>query len=107
MHVRAWRARVPAGRWDMTYDPLNNFPVRYRPVHQPVHESGNESAIIFLTVCVAARRPSLATPEMHRFLLDSWTKANLWIVGRYVIMPDHIHMFCAPGTNPPESLRLW
>ena len=22
-------------------------------------------------------------------------------------MPDHIHLFCAPGTLPPEPLRSW
>jgi REP element-mobilizing transposase RayT len=29
-------------------------------------------------------------------ILDAWRKANAWIVGRYVIMPDHVHLFCAP-----------
>jgi putative transposase len=26
-----------------------------------------------------------------------WFDASAWLVGRYVIMPDHIHMFAAPG----------
>jgi REP element-mobilizing transposase RayT len=33
--------------------------------------------------------------------------ADFWLVGRYVIMPDHIHLFCAPGKYPPSSLRVW
>lgn len=24
-----------------------------------------------------------------------------------MVMPDHIHLFCAPGTIPPESLQSW
>ena len=28
-------------------------------------------------------------------------------MGRYVIMPDHIHFFCAPGRIPPTGLRPW
>lgn len=49
----------------------------------------------------------LATPEMHRLLRESWQKACNWLVGRYVVMPDHVHFFCAPGTNPPEPLPSW
>jgi REP element-mobilizing transposase RayT len=26
---------------------------------------------------------------------------------RYVIMPDHIHLFCAPNTLPPQPLKKW
>lgn len=44
---------------------------------------------------------------MHDRLRDSWSQAATWLVGRYVIMPDHIHLFCAPGTYPPESLQTW
>jgi len=49
----------------------------------------------------------LATPEMHESMRRSWQKATTWLVGRYVVMPDHMHLFCAPGTNPPESLKSW
>lgn len=38
----------------------------------------------------------LANTEAQHLLLDGWTKADRWLVGRYVIMPDHIHLFCAP-----------
>ena len=27
--------------------------------------------------------------------------------GRYVIMPDHVHLFCAPNTYPAEPLSKW
>ncbi len=32
--------------------------------------------------------------------------ADQWRVGRYVIMPDHIHLFCAP-TADAVSLQNW
>ena len=44
---------------------------------------------------------------MHNRLQETWRKANTWLVGRYVVMPDHIHLFCSPGTVPPESLTSW
>ena len=62
---------------------------------------------MFLTVCTADHRLLLATPKMHDLLRESWRKASVWLVGRYMIMPDHIHLFCAPGTIPPESLQSW
>jgi putative transposase len=40
-------------------------------------------------------------------ILDAWKAATHWQVGRYVILPDHIHLFCAPGVFPPESLKNW
>jgi putative transposase len=102
-----WRARVPAGRWDMTSDPSNSLPARSRPAHPPVRELGNRSMIVFVTVCTSGRQPVLANPVIHGFLRESWERAGHWLVGRYVVMPDHIHLFCAPGKNPPEPIRSW
>ena len=102
-----WRARVSAGRWDMNTDSSNNLPARRRPVHPVIHERGPHSVVIFMTVCTAERRSLLDNAAMHELLRTSWSKAHHWLVGRYVIMPDHIHLFCAPGSNPPESLQSW
>ncbi len=82
-------------------------PLRHRPIHQPVFTSGNRAILIFLTVCTRNRRPVLATSEMHAALVRAWIAANYWLVGRYMILPDHIHLFCAPATYPPESLTPW
>lgn len=49
----------------------------------------------------------LANPAMHDCLRAAWRMADHWLVGRYVIMPDHVHLFCAPGTFPPSALRVW
>jgi putative transposase len=44
---------------------------------------------------------------MHALLRDTWRAADRWLVGRYVVMPDHVHLFCAPNQYPPLSLRTW
>lgn len=73
----------------------------------PVFERGNQAVIVFVTVCVRGRRPLLACPEAHELLVKAWSAARLWKVGRYVVMPDHVHLFAAPVTVPPEPLRGW
>ena len=44
---------------------------------------------------------------MHQTLVTAWANAKHWLVGRYVIMPDHLHFFCAPGTRPAQPLKPW
>lgn len=83
------------------------LPSRQRPVHQPVIISGNRAVIVFLTVCTKDRAPHLATPAMHQAMLDAWRTADHWLIGRYVILPDHIHLFCAPTVTPPVPLASW
>jgi putative transposase len=83
------------------------YPHRRRPIHLPVIGGYGRSVIIFLTICTKDRQPLLANPTTHRSLDRTWTQAQHWRVGRYVIMPDHIHLFCAPGTNPPWPLQSW
>ena len=73
----------------------------------PVFESGNQAVIVFVTVCTKGRRPVLANDTIHTLLREAWIDAQLWRVGRYVIMPDHLHLFAAPATIPPEPLRKW
>ena len=57
-----------------------------------------KNPIYFLTLCTARRRKILAEPIAARILTDSWFAAlsvHGWAVGRYVIMPDHVHFFTA------------
>ena len=82
-------------------------PDRKRPIHQPVLESGNRAVIVFVTVCTKNRASMLATPAMHQSILEAWSAAGHWLVGRYVVMPDHIHLFCAPGVYPVRPLLNW
>jgi REP element-mobilizing transposase RayT len=78
---------------------------RKGPPHLPPITRGGEPIIIFLTVCTKNREKRLANPETHQVLIDWWRKANSWRVGRYVILPDHVHLFCTPDLD--VSLERW
>ena len=55
--------------------------------------------IFFITICTQRRRRILASPEMHKLLstlFASVAEKKGWAVGRYIVMPDHVHFFCAP-----------
>ena len=84
-------------------------PSRKYPSHGVRHVPG-EPTIIFVTVCTRDRRPWLATETPHDLLRSAWLNATAWLVGRYVIMPDHVHFFAAPGesdTDPARWIRYW
>jgi REP element-mobilizing transposase RayT len=82
------------------------LPQRKAPIHFPAIERPNRSILYFVTICTQDRRPILASPSMHQKILDAWHKADSFLVGRYVLMPDHIHLFCAPGTFS-TALSTW
>ena len=82
-------------------------PRRKRPAHFPAVTVGFQSIIVFLTVCTRLRKALLANDQAEQLIIESWQAANFWRVGRYVIMPDHIHLFCAPNLFPPQPLKKW
>src|SRR5580658_542846 len=52
---------------------------------------------IFLTVCTANRERWLAQASVQRALHQIWEQtATAWLVSDYLLMPDHLHLFCAP-----------
>ena len=58
--------------------------------------------VYFLTLCTAGRRPILAKPLIAEILVKAWQDARRtdgWSVGRYVVMPDHMHFFAAGHTE--------
>ena len=61
---------------------------------------------MFLTVCTRGRQPWLASAEVHELLVDVWKEASTWLVGRYVLMPDHVHLF-AGLADEKVSLDYW
>lgn len=69
--------------------------MRSRPA-AGVHVLQQEKTIVFVTVCTADRQPWLACDEAQILLRKVWTEATAWLVGPYVIMPDHLHFFAAP-----------
>ena len=67
-----------------------------------------EDPIYFITTCTYRRRPILDRPEVHEAFIHFRLQAiqqGVW-VGRYVIMPDHIHLFAGFGPES-KSLSVW
>jgi len=58
--------------------------------------SFSKQPLLFITTCTAGRRHLLATNTAQEILQTVWTKSATvdgWFVGRYVLMPDHLHLF--------------
>jgi putative transposase len=68
------------------------FPIRKHPAKGILLFDG-QPMVIFDTVCTQDRKPWLANHEVHRLLKETWLNADEWLVGRYVIMPQHLHFF--------------
>ena len=69
--------------------------------------------IYFVTTCTDHRRSILTSVEITRILVEEWRSArdrHGWAIGRYVVMPDHVHFFCAAelGAKPlPRFIQAW
>ncbi|MFQ5414381.1 MAG: transposase [Phycisphaerae bacterium] len=74
----------------------HTHPRRHHPIHGVRFPPGHR-IIVFLTVCTRRRGRWLATEDCHALLVSIWRRAVAWRVGRYVILPDHLHLFAAPG----------
>jgi REP element-mobilizing transposase RayT len=65
--------------------------------------------LYFFTVCTETRRPLLDSEISFRILSDIWRQAgerNGWVVGRFLLMPDHVHFF-ARSTTDALSRGAW
>jgi putative transposase len=71
-----------------------------------VHIYSGQPTIVFLTICAQDRRPWLADPVVHDHLQAAWRAAQTWLVGYYLLMPEHLHLFCAPH-DPGFTLEKW
>jgi len=61
-----------------------------------------------ITVCAKYRRKILANPTAHALLREALQTYNDFSVGRYVILPDHIHLFVGDSeglayARPPDD----
>jgi REP element-mobilizing transposase RayT len=64
-----------------------------------LHNVWIENPLYFLTCCTAHRRPLLANPSSASVLTAALANSRQfhgWSVGRYVVMPDHVHFFARP-----------
>jgi len=75
--------------------------------HKPargVWISLSKPTIVFVTVTTKNRERWVAHENVLQTILSAWREAEAWVVGRYVLMPDHLHFFCCP--RHPEGLPL-
>jgi len=62
-----------------------------------VHVSLSGPNWVFLSVCTEKRSQWLAQASVQRTLHEIWQNtATAWLVSDYLLMPDHLHLFCAP-----------
>ena len=81
--------------------------LRKHPVHLSPGEKHNRAIIIYVTTCTAKRRSILASPGFYEAIIGAWREASTWLVGRYVVMPDHIHFLSAPNGLDVPPLKRW
>ncbi|MBE7540533.1 MAG: transposase [Opitutaceae bacterium] len=97
---------------------MNSLPDKSRkhPRHFPIIPwQGNRRHIYFVTLCTDKRKAILAFPDVHALFDDVIHTTEGWWVSQYLIMPDHIHLFCQPhgdcviGTDKVRkpSLSAW
>ena len=82
-------------------------PDRKVPAKRSVADLGNRSSIIFVTVCTKDRKAIFANEAAHGLLVEKWQDADHFLVGRYVIIPDHVHFFACPSNPEHSDVRRW
>lgn len=58
-----------------------------------------KNPVYFITLCTDERRKLLTNPTSAGILISALRDSSSihgWAVGRYVIMPDHVHFFASP-----------
>jgi putative transposase len=81
-------------------DPREGAPYRdvgRRTPAKGVHTSLDGPNWVYLTVCTRNRERWLADSNIQQALHHIWeNSATTWLVSDYLLMPDHLHLFCAP-----------
>ena len=79
---------------------MSQLPFREPGRQQPakgVHIQLGRPNWVFLTVNAEKRERWLANALVQKNLHEIWEHtAKAWLVSDYVLMPDHLHLFCAP-----------
>jgi putative transposase len=61
------------------------------------HLFSGQPNIFFVTVNAKDRSPWIGQASVQAALVKIWgEEATAWLVGYYLLMPDHLHLFCAP-----------
>jgi len=83
----------------------DKLPQRQNPA-PGVHINPAQSNIVLLTITTERRKRWLANKTAHKLLRQTWQKTDAWLVGDYLLMPDHLHCFCAPK-DPHFTIEKW
>jgi putative transposase len=79
-------------------------------MHKHIHRLisvRRSTATFFVTACPHQRKPILTEPTVVSILVEEWRLAlprHGWMVGRYVVMPNHVHFFCKATGDSSKSL---
>ena len=71
------------------------LPQRQNPSAGVLVQLGQSNTVL-LTIANEKRARWLANEIAHQLLHQTWLGATAWMVGDYLLMPDHLHLFCAP-----------
>jgi putative transposase len=74
----------------------SNFEVGRKNPAAGVHIHLGQRTVVLLTVTTEDRSRWLANQIAQKFLHETWRDATAWLVSDYLLMPDHLHVFCAP-----------
>lgn len=107
--VRAECAPSHDRAWDPANGAHSDAPARKAPSKNSVKfpVGSNRAVILYVTICTTRRIPVLANPQAFDCIVAAFRQASYWRVGRFVVMPDHIHFFCGPGIWPPYDFHKW
>lgn len=85
------------------------YPKRRHPAHPGPVERWNQPVVLMITVGI--RKPNayhcFDNSDFHGAILDAWHRAPEWRPGYYMIMPDHLHFFCVPGSLGHPNVGDW
>ncbi|HEY3397162.1 MAG TPA: transposase [Armatimonadota bacterium] len=83
---------------DLTGTNRKDLPRREHLQRLPV--AHGKPPVFLVTSVVRERRAALGTDAMAEVVVSALGETSErygWLVGRYVIMPDHVHFFCSPA----------
>ena len=82
-------------------------------VHLPHLSAFAKHPIYYFTAATEARAHVLADQAVFNCLTETWKKSaelDGWSVGRFVILPDHLHLFASPSEDAKarsQWIKMW
>jgi len=76
---------------------MDMFEKRFHHLSHGVFEFADRTTVVFVTIRTANVGAWLTCDEMHALLREVWLEARGWLVGYYLLMPTHLHLFATRG----------